>query len=81
MRGENKRRADSGRLQFLFDLALMAVTVQAVGADVAVDFGEQRSGRGGTPGAGDAALSIDDHLVDVFGEGCQGKSASSVAVG
>ena len=63
-----KRRAQPDAREFLDDLELVAVTAQAVGANVALDFGEQAFRRGRAPGARDAALRVDDELQDVAGE-------------
>ena len=75
--GALARRA---RAQLLRDLGLVAVAVDPVRAEVLVDVDEVPAPPA-PPGARDAGLGVDDHVVDRALASASGASASSVAVG
>src|SRR6202171_3507627 len=64
-RRKNQRCEDSRAGQLLFDLRLVAVAIEPVGANVSVDLAEERTRRRIAPRGGDAALRVDDQLNDI----------------
>src|ERR1700680_55676 len=75
VRREDERCEDSCTGQLLFDLRLVAVAVEPVGANVTVDLAEERARRRIAPRAGDAALRVDDQLNDIACERCEREGA------
>ena len=66
VRREHDRRVDARCREFLRDLGLMPMAVEAVRPHVVVDFGEERRRRRRPARAGDAALGVDDDLHDLY---------------